>query len=157
LEEHAGWSARTTTLTAFAIFVPGWGPGAVAGEVDCDTLLKQIEASSKPFQFRVETTKQMIRVETRRDHCFETVALWARRDVPILQRTVPAPSTKAARGTTNQYTARGAPLSGATCDKELGDLWRPREVTVQGTSFWLSRVFTIDTDTAAERTMWVSS
>ena len=40
----------------------------------------------------------------------------------------------------------GAAVGKTDCDKELGQFWQPRELTVEGTRFWLSRVFTIDAD-----------
>jgi hypothetical protein len=40
----------------------------------------------------------------------------------------------------------GAAAVAVDCDRELGQLWQPRELTVEGTRFWLWRVFTIDTD-----------
>jgi hypothetical protein len=86
----------------------------------------------------------MVRVGTRRGHCFEKVALWARRDVPMPSRSegrsIQAPSPKAVKGTTNQYTARSALSSHPTCDKEPGESWQLRELTVQGTCMPRRRV-----------------
>ncbi len=61
-------------------------------------------------------------------------------------RPIPVPSPKAARATTDQFAARRALAAQATCDKKLSEFWQAKDVSVGGTDFWLSRVFTIDTN-----------
>ncbi len=56
------------------------------------------------------------------------------------------PSPKAAKGTTDQIVAQGASSPPPTCDKKLDQFWQPGELTVEGTRFWLRRVFAIDAD-----------
>jgi hypothetical protein len=74
------------------------------------------------------------------------VAIEAAISVRSEGRPIPVPSPKAARGTTDQFAARGALSAQAICDKKLGEFWQAKDVSVRGTDFWLWRVFTIDTN-----------
>ena len=145
--KRVGDAARAAIAAAFAVLALGWG-SAAAGEVDCDALLKRLKSSSKAYQVSIQAASQKVRIEALGDHCVELVALWVQRELPIPQRSkgrpTQAPSPKATGRGKDRTVAQGAPSPRPTCDKKLGQFWQSRELTVEGTVFWLRQVFTID-------------
>lgn len=149
--------ARAMVLAAgvgcFALMA--WGAGA--GEVDCETLVKEIRSTGQMPGISIDAATRTVRIEAVSGWCIEPVDVWAARTPPPghpqapsakPERPAAAPSPPPAIAPSGLGRTRLASPSDnrPPCSGQVADLWRGGVHPIAGIEYWLAQVHTVDLD-----------